>query len=177
MATEAKLKESNPFDTTTPNGKHLHIGIAVAEWNGQVTHALMEGAVETLIRHGVNSRDITVWQVPGAFELTNACARLMRKENIDAVIAIGCIVRGNTPHFDFISQGVTMGITQLNTGVLPQENYPQINIKLIQKPVIFGVLTTDNMEQALERAGGRLGNKGSEAAEAALKMCNLDNSK
>ncbi|SUB77622.1 6,7-dimethyl-8-ribityllumazine synthase [Porphyromonas macacae] len=173
MATEAKLTEINPFDLRTPSGKGLHIGIAVAEWNGQVTHALLDGAMETLIRHGVNSKDITVWQVPGAFELTYASAQLMRKEGIDAVIALGCIVRGETPHFDFISQGVTFGITRLNMGIMP-EMVSGTLFNLQSKPVIFGVLTTENIEQALDRAGGRLGNKGSEAAEAAIKMCNLD---
>lgn len=167
MATEVKLEQHNPFDLKVPSGKGLRIGIAVAEWNGHVTHSLLDGAKETLIRYGVNINDIVVWQVPGTFELVNASARLMRMNGIDAVIALGCVVRGDTPHFDYICQGVSVALANLNMGLHKNitEYYDQ--------PVVFGVLTTDTMAQAEERAGGRLGNKGSDAAEVAIKMCNL----
>ena len=108
-------------------------------------------------------KKITVFRVPGAFELVNASARLLN-DGVDAVIAIGCVVRGDTPHFDYICQGVTFGISQLNMTTAH-------GFHTTPAPVIFGVLTTETMEQAEERAGGRLGNKGAEAAETALKMC------
>ena len=143
-----------------PSGKGLHIGIAVAEWNSNITEPLLEGALEVLRKQEVEK--ITVFRVPGAFELVNASARLLANPGIDAVIAIGCVVRGDTPHFDYICQGVTAGLSALNA----QRNKAGHFI-----PVIFGVLTTETMAQAEERAGGRLGNKGAEAAETALKMC------
>ena len=142
-----------------PSGEWLHIGIAVAEWNNNITEPLLEGALEVLRKQGVEQ--ITVFRVPGTFELVNASARFFDMA-VSAVIAIGCVVRGDTPHFDYICQGVTAGLSALNT----QRNQYGRFI-----PVIFGVLTTETMEQAEERAGGRLGNKGAEAAETALKMC------
>ena len=145
-----------------PSGKGLHIGIAVAEWNNNITEPLLEGALEVLRKQEV--KKITVFRVPGAFELVNASARLLANPGIDAVIAIGCVVRGDTPHFDYICQGVTFGISQLNMTNSGLRLSPYA-------PVIFGVLTTETMEQAEERAGGRLGNKGAEDAETALKMC------
>lgn len=142
------------------DGKGLSIGIAVAEWNSNITDRLLEGAIETLEHAGVAR--IEIMNVPGTFELTNASARLRLKGH-DAVIAIGCVVRGDTPHFDYICEGVSVGISKLNAELAPQTgNYT---------PVIFCVLTTENMTQAEERAGGALGNKGAEAAEAAIKMC------
>ena len=144
-----------------PSGEGLHIGIAVAEWNNNITEPLLEGALEVLRTQKV--RKITVFRVPGAFELVNASARLLN-DGVDAVIAIGCVVRGDTPHFDYICQGVTFGISQLNMGTT-------LGSQMKPAPVIFGVLTTETMAQAEERAGGRLGNKGAEAAETALKMC------
>lgn len=145
-----------------PSGEGLHIGIAVAEWNNNITEPLLEGALEALRKQEV--KKITVFRVPGAFELVNASARLLANPGIDAVIAIGCVVRGDTPHFDYICQGVTFGISQLNMATAH-------GFRTTPAPVIFGVLTTETMEQAEERAGGRLGNKGAEAAETALKMC------
>ena len=142
-----------------PSGEGLHIGIAVAEWNNNITEPLLEGALEVLRKQEV--KKITVFRVPGAFELVNASARLLN-DGVDAVIAIGCVVRGDTPHFDYICQGVTAGLSALNA---------QRNKAGHFTPVIFGVLTTETMEQAEERAGGHLGNKGAEAAETALKMC------
>ena len=144
-----------------PSGEGLHIGIAVAEWNNIITEPLLEGALGVLRKQEV--KKITVFRVPGAFELVNASARLLN-DGVDAVIAIGCVVRGDTPHFDYICQGVTFGISQLNMTMAH-------GLRTTPAPVIFGVLTTETMEQAEERSGGRLGNKGAEAAETALKMC------
>ena len=135
------------------------MGIAVAEWNDNITSPLLEGALSVLKTQ--QATEVTVFRVPGTFELVNASARLIDM-GVDAVIAIGCVVRGDTPHFDYICQGVTAGLSGLNA----QRNKSGYFI-----PVIFGVLTTETMAQAEERAGGRLGNKGAEAAETALKMC------
>lgn len=149
------------------NAQGLRFGIAVAEWNSEITSALLEGARSTLKSAGADS--IKIMTVPGTFELTNASARLRAEADIDAVIAIGCVVRGDTPHFDYICQGASVGISLLNAspilGAAPSDSMGGI------KPVIFCVLTTNTMEQAQERAGGTLGNKGAEAAEAAIKMC------
>jgi len=153
---------SSSYHSEVPSGEGLHIGIAVAEWNYNITEPLLEGALEVL--HRQQTKKVTVFRVPGAFELVNASARLLEDPTVNAVIAIGCVVRGDTPHFDYICQGVTFGLSQLNaTSVL--------GLRVIPAPVIFGVLTTETIEQAEERAGGRLGNKGAEAAETALKMC------
>lgn len=146
-----------------PSGEGLHIGLAVAEWNDNITEPLLEGALSVLRQQGVAK--ITLFRVPGAFELVNASARLLEDPTLDAVIAIGCVVRGDTPHFDYICQGVTVGLAQLNATLLTTTRGSK------PRPVIFGVLTTETMEQAQERAGGILGNKGAEAAETALKMC------
>jgi 6,7-dimethyl-8-ribityllumazine synthase len=137
-----------------PKAKYTSIGIVVATWNEEVTGRLLEGALEALSACGIQRHKILVREVPGTFELTHGAARLAPK--VDAVIVLGCVVQGETPHFTFICEGVAQGITQLNitTG----------------KPVIFGVLTTLNQEQALERAGGKHGNKGFEAGITALKM-------
>ena len=142
-----------------PSGEGLHIGIAVAEWNNNITEPLLEGALSVLKTQ--QAAEVTVFRVPGTFELVNASARLIDM-GVDAVIAIGCVVRGDTPHFDYICQGVTAGLSALNAHRNKAGHFI---------PVIFGVLTTETMEQAEERAGGRLGNKGAEAAETALKMC------
>lgn len=145
---------------SVPCGKDLRIGIAVAEWNRNITEPLMKGAIDTLLEHGVSADNIIVQHVPGTFELTYASAYLAEQHEVDAVIAIGCVVRGDTPHFDYICQGVTQGITQLNVDGFV--------------PVIFGVLTTETVLQAEERAGGKHGNKGTEAAVTALKMAGLE---
>lgn len=158
--------------TQSLDGKGLRIAIAVADWNSNITHKLLEGAVETLKRASVE--EIKVMHVPGAFELTNAAARLRQEPGTwggglyDAVIVIGCVVRGDTPHFDYVCQGVTHGISMLNA--TPIKNLGLSALPIIT-PVIFCVLTTDTMEQAEVRAGGALGNKGEEAAEAAILMC------
>ena len=131
-----------------PDASEMRVAIAAAEWNAEITDALLKGAVDTLVRN--------VARVPGTIELTFASQQMAEFYQPDAVIAIGCVVRGDTPHFDYVCQSVTQGITHLNT--------------LFGIPFIFGVLTTDNMEQARDRAGGRLGNKGDEAAVTAIKM-------
>jgi len=139
-----------------PSGKGRIVSIVAAEWNAEITDALLDGAVSTLLKQGVDKDDIFVYRVPGTFELTYAAKQVLKYEVTDAVIVLGAVIQGETRHFDFICQSVTQGITQLNLDY--------------EKPVIFGVLTTNNMEQARDRAGGKLGNKGAEAAIAALKM-------
>ena len=139
-----------------PDASEMRVAIAAAEWNAEITDALLKGAVDTLVRNGVKQENIFVARVPGTIELTFASQQMAEFYQPDAVIAIGCVVRGDTPHFDYVCQSVTQGITHLNT--------------LFGIPFIFGVLTTDNMEQARDRAGGRLGNKGDEAAVTAIKI-------
>ena len=142
--------------------------IAVADWNSQITHALLKGAVDTLLAFGIEEKNIKIVHVPGAFELTYAAKRLCFADEYKAVITLGCVIQGDTPHFDYVCQGVTYGISQLNT-MKPSywdfaTNYP---------PVIFGVLTVNTLQQAEERAGGIHGNKGVEAAITAIKMANI----
>ena len=142
--------------TTVPNGHGWQIGIVVSEWNEEVTGALLEGAYNTLLKHGVNQDDIIVKTVPGSFELVYGAARFVSSGLVDVVIAIGCVIRGATPHFDYICQGVTQGLADLN--------------KEGKIPVIYGLLTCNTLEQAQERCGGMLGNKGDECAVTAIKM-------
>ena len=139
-----------------PKVKGMNVGIVVAEWNGHITSALLEGALETFRREGFNESQVKVFNVPGAVELTFGASQLIESSMFDAVIVFGCVIRGGTPHFDYVCQSVTQGITSLNADC--------------DIPVVFGVLTVDNEQDALDRAGGRLGNKGAEAAEAAIKM-------
>ncbi len=155
MATHLKnLSEYDP--SALPDGSSFSIGIAVAEWNSEVTFALLKGALETLAKAGVKEKHIEVRYVPGTFELPLACLWMAEQKKTDAVIALGCVIQGETRHFDFICDSTANAIQNvaLKTG----------------KPSIFGVLTTDNQEQALDRAGGKHGNKGDEAAVTALKM-------
>ena len=135
---------------------HQRYAIVVADWNAEITSRLLDGAVETLVKCGVERENIEITHVPGTIELTYAAACC---EYVDAIIAIGCVIKGDTPHFDYVCQSVTQGITALNLKA--------------DIPVIFTVLTTLNQEQALDRAGGRLGNKGVEGAIAAIRMANL----
>jgi 6,7-dimethyl-8-ribityllumazine synthase len=134
-------------------------GIVVSEWNYEITEVLYSGAYETLIQYGARPENINRIDVPGSFELSLGTQKLAKKEKIDAVIALGCVIQGETKHFDFICQAVANGITE-------------VGLKF-NKPVIFGVLTTDNVEQAKERAGGKHGNKGVEAAVTAIKMLGI----
>jgi 6,7-dimethyl-8-ribityllumazine synthase len=144
---------------TVPEAGKLRFGVVVADWNQIVTKSLLEAAINTLKKHGATDNNIVIRHVPGSFELTLGAQFLAEYDDLDAVICLGCIIQGETPHFSYICQGVTQGITQLNL---------EYNI-----PFIFGVLTTLNLEQALERAGGRHGNKGDEAAITAIKMAAL----
>lgn len=139
-------------------------GLVVADWNSEITYALLEGAYDTLAGQGVQPDNITVVHVPGTFELTHAAKRLQERERYSAIIVMGCVIQGDTPHFDYVCQGVTQGITMLNA---------RRGDDTTACPVIFSVLTTLNKEQALERAGGKLGNKGIEGAITAIKMANL----
>ncbi len=151
------LKNLSTYSTKNlPDATNLHFGIVVAEWNEGITSALLEGALETLKKHGAQEKNIIIKTVPGSFELSLGAQWLAQEARIDAVIALGCIIQGETRHFDFISQAVADGIT--NVGLK------------YNKPVIFGVLTPDTLEQAEDRAGGKHGNKGDEAAITALKM-------
>lgn len=160
MATELKnLSAYSPADV--PSGKGKRIAIVVAEWNPEITHALRDGAIATLQKHGVAKSGIQVINVPGTFELTLGALLAGKPKAIDAVICLGCVIQGDTRHFDFICQGVTYGITELNIS--------------LEKPVVFGVLTTNNLQQAKDRSGGKHGNKGDEAAVTALKMIALKN--
>ncbi len=161
MATS--LKNLSDFtQQTVSDASGMRFGIVVAEWNPEVTGALCQGAVDTLVKYGAKPENIVVKQVPGTFELTLGAQLLAEYAKVDAVICLGCVIQGETRHFDFICHGVTQGITDLN-----------IKYNL---PFIFGVLTTDNQQQALDRAGGKHGNKGDEAAYTAIKMVDLKRS-
>jgi len=156
-------KNLSAYDlSSVPEGTDMKFGIVVSEWNYEITGALANGAVETLKKHGVKEDDILVNHVPGSFELTLGGQFFAEYTDVDAIILLGCVIQGETRHFDFICQGVAKGATDLN-----------IKYNL---PVIFGVLTTENQQQALDRAGGRLGNKGDEAAVTAIKMVSLQKS-
>ncbi|MEI9917939.1 MAG: 6,7-dimethyl-8-ribityllumazine synthase [Bacteroidota bacterium] len=141
------------------NLKKYKFAIVVAEWNEEITEAMFEGAYKGLVELGASKKNIERINVPGTFELTLGGLKAAEKKHIDAVICIGCVIQGETPHFDYICQAVAYGITE-------------VNIKT-GKPVIFGVLTTLNKQQALERAGGKYGNKGEEAAVTAVKMLEI----
>ena len=153
---------SNTFSYTAdqslpiPDASEMRIGIIVTEWNNHITDKLLDGAQRELLKNGVSESHITVKRVPGSFELIYAASQLAKFGHVDGSIIIGCVIRGDTPHFDYICQAVTQGIAQLNT---------QGDV-----PVIFGLLTVNNSEQAEERAGGSLGNKGEEFALTAIKM-------
>jgi len=160
MATN--LKNLSDYDNSkVPNAETMKFGIVVSEWNGEITNALYQGAYKTLIKNGAKEKNIIVKTVPGSFELTSGAKFLAEYGKYDAVICIGCVIKGETPHFNYICNSVATGITELNLKY--------------SVPFIFGVLTTDNIRQAEERAGGRHGNKGDEAAVTAIKMAALNN--
>jgi 6,7-dimethyl-8-ribityllumazine synthase len=144
-----------------PDGSLMKFGIVVSEWNQDITAALLDGTLSTLKKHGVREENISVKTVPGSFELPFGARIVAEQSTPHAVICLGCIIRGETSHFDYICQGVTQGITELNLDY--------------DIPFIFGVLTTENLQQARDRAGGKHGNKGDEAAVTALKMAALRN--
>ena len=158
MATAQKnLSEYNPEDI--PVARNMKFGIVVAEWNNEVTFSMRDAAVKTLKNYGAAKKDIIIKYVPGTFELTLGAQWLAESDVYDAIICIGCVIQGETRHFDFICQSVTQGITQLNM--------------VYSIPVIFGVLTTNDLQQAKDRSGGKHGNKGDEAAVTAIKMAAL----
>ncbi|MEI8201790.1 MAG: 6,7-dimethyl-8-ribityllumazine synthase [Bacteroidota bacterium] len=144
---------------TIANSEKFIVGIVVSEWNSEVTSCLLEGATKTLLDHGVKKQNIIVEWVPGSFELPIAAQLLIERTDIDSVICLGCVIQGETRHFDFICSAVSESIMDVSL--------------TFTLPVIFGVLTTNSQDQALERAGGKHGNKGVEAAVAALKMMHL----
>jgi 6,7-dimethyl-8-ribityllumazine synthase len=148
------LSEYDP--TSIPDASNMNFGIVVSEWNPEITGALLNGAVKTLEKHGALPENIHVKTVPGSFELIYGAHQMTLNDGYDAIIILGCVIRGETPHFDYICQGVTYGIARLNA---------KSDI-----PVIFGLLTTNDMQQAKDRAGGCLGNKGDECAIDAIKM-------
>ncbi|HFJ5076030.1 TPA: 6,7-dimethyl-8-ribityllumazine synthase [Staphylococcus aureus] len=140
-------------------GKDLKVAIVVSRFNDFITGRLLEGAKDTLIRHDVNEDNINVAFVPGAFEIPLVAKKLASSGNYDAVITLGCVIRGATSHYDYVCNEVAKGVSKVND---------QTNV-----PVIFGILTTESIEQAVERAGTKAGNKGAEAAVSAIEMANL----
>lgn len=155
------LKNLSDFSTATeiPSAEAFTFGIVVAEWNAEITNALYQGAYNSLVKYGAQEKNIHSYPVPGSFELTGGAELLLQTGNFDAVICLGCVIQGETRHFDFICNAVANGVSN-------------VAIKY-SKPVIFGVLTTDNQQQAIDRAGGKHGNKGDEAAVTAIKMAKL----
>ena len=146
---------------TIPNAKTFRFGIVVSEWNPEITRNLQEGVIETLMDCGAMKENIISWDVPGSFELVYGCKKMIPSQQLDAIIAIGNVIQGETKHFDFVCEGVTQGIVDLN-------------IKH-DVPVIFCVLTDNTRQQSLDRSGGKLGNKGIECAVAAVKMAAIKN--
>ncbi|MCD8303066.1 MAG: 6,7-dimethyl-8-ribityllumazine synthase [Prevotellaceae bacterium] len=158
----SSLHNLSDYDAQSmPSAEGMRFGIVVSQWNSDITGALLQGAYATLLRHGALERDITEIAVPGSFELVYACARMVRSGKFDAVIALGCVIRGDTPHFDYICQGTTQGLASLN--------------EKGQTPVIYGLLTCNTLAQAQERCGGSLGNKGDECAVTAIRMVKVGN--
>lgn len=159
MATENK--NLSQYDKNSlPNVSQLSFGIVVSEWNETITEGLFKGALDTLLDCDVQHHNIIRWNVPGSFELIYGCRKMMEKHpHLAGIIAIGSVIQGETKHFDFVCEGVTQGIKDLNL--------------LGKMPVIFCVLTDNNMQQSLDRSGGKHGNKGVEAAVAAIKMTAL----
>ncbi len=159
MATSLKNLSSYDPDII-PSAEKMKFGLVLSEWNQEITDELYNGAVATLKKHGALEENIITIKVPGSFELTSGARLLATNTNIDAVICLGCVIQGETPHFDYVCQGVTQGIANLN-----------LNYSI---PFIFGVLTTLDLQQAKDRAGGIHGNKGDEAAITAIKMVELN---
>ena len=158
MNKKTNLSDYDP--SVVPDGRDYQVAVVAAEWNPEVTDAMLKGAVDTLLEHGVQKHNIIVHRVPGTFELTSAADMILRSPGIDAVICIGCVIQGETRHFEFICQAVSQGLSS-------------VAIKR-ERPVIFSVLTCDTMQQALDRAGGKHGNKGVEGTITALKMIDFE---
>jgi 6,7-dimethyl-8-ribityllumazine synthase len=158
MATAYQNLSDYDFESV-PDASELSVGIVVAEWNTNITEKLLKGACDSLEKHGVKPENIITKRVPGSFELIFGAKRLAESKDLNAIIILGSVVRGDTPHFDYVCSGVTQGITELNL--------------MYDIPFIFGLLTTDDMQQAEDRAGGKHGNKGDEAAITAIKMAHF----
>ncbi|MDA9073616.1 6,7-dimethyl-8-ribityllumazine synthase [Flavobacteriaceae bacterium] len=145
--------------TTIPSAKDFRFGIVVSEWNPDITENLQKGAIETLLDCGARQENIISWVVPGSFELVYGCKKMLETLQLDAIIAIGNVIQGETKHFDFVCNGVTQGIVDLNVKY--------------STPVIFCVLTDNSKQQSIDRSGGKFGNKGIESAVTAIKMASL----
>jgi 6,7-dimethyl-8-ribityllumazine synthase len=158
MAT-ANKNLSNYDKNTIPSAKNFRFGIVVSEWNPEITQGLFSGAETALLDCGALPNNLIRWDVPGSFELVFGAKKMIETQNLDAIIVIGCVIKGETMHFEFVCDGVTQGVKDLN-------------IKY-DVPVIFCLLTDNNEQQSIDRSGGIHGNKGTEAAIAALKMANL----
>lgn len=158
MTTDLSKYDANQLPNADVLGRQRY-AIVVADWNSDITFAMAQGAIDTFRKHGVPADQIDVLHVPGTVELTYGAARIMKEERVDAVVVIGCVIQGETPHFDYVCQSVTQGVAALNAQG--------------KVPVIFSVLTVLNQQQALDRSGGRLGNKGVEGAVTAIRMANL----
>ena len=159
MATENK--NLSQYDKKIiPNAESLRFGIITSQWNEQITYGMRNGAIDTLKDCGAIDDNILLWEVPGSFELVHAAKRMLDTNEVDAIIVIGCVIQGETRHFDFVCQGVTQGIAQLNA-------------EQSKVPIIFCVLTDNTFQQSLDRSGGKLGNKGVEAAITAIKIAVL----
>lgn len=153
-------KNLSEYDKNTiPNAKDFRFGIVVSEWNETITSGLYKGALEALLENAVPQEHIVTWNVPGSFELVYAAKKMIASQNVDAVIAIGSVIQGETKHFDFVCEAVSQGIKDLNV--------------LTDVPVVFCVLTDNTMQQAIDRSGGKHGNKGTEAAVVAIKMAEI----
>jgi 6,7-dimethyl-8-ribityllumazine synthase len=153
-------KNLSEYDkNTVPNAKGFRFGIVVSEWNGDITSGLYKGAIEALLENGALPENIISWDVPGSFELIYGSKRMIDTQSIDAVIAIGSVIQGETKHFDFVCEAVAQGIKDLNV--------------LTDVPVVFCVLTDNTLQQAIDRSGGIHGNKGTEAAIVAIRMAQL----
>jgi 6,7-dimethyl-8-ribityllumazine synthase len=141
------------------NAKGMRFALVVGRFNKLITDKLVEGAKDCLVRHGADEKDISLYMVPGSFEIPQVCARLSSRGNIDAVVAVGALIRGDTPHFDILASEVARTMSEISM--------------TSKMPVIFGILTADTIEQAIERAGTKAGNKGWDAALAAIEMVDL----
>lgn len=158
----SKFKNLSNYDKDSiPDASGMSFGIVISEWNDEITGNLMEGALKTLQKHGAKRGNIRIKFVPGSFEITYAAKVLAEEQDdLDAIICLGCVIKGETPHFDYICQSVSYGLTELNLSY--------------DLPFIFGVLTTNTMQQASDRSGGQHGNKGDEAAVTAIKMAHSE---
>ena len=156
----SSLKNLSVYDPdSVASADDMRFGIVVSEWNHDITGALLDGALETLKKHGAKDENIVVRYVPGSFELIAGGKWMAEYADVDAVLCFGCVIRGDTPHFDYVCSGTTQGIANLNLEY--------------DVPFIFGLLTTNDLQQAQDRCGGRLGNKGTECAVTAIKMVTL----